>query len=188
VKLPALKKKSTPKPKVKRVVTAKQKKERHAAAKKAAATRKRERAAELKHRGRNVKLEVKWSPGVDVASCGAEAIAISAQLAGHLVTDAQILDLYWRTATHPDQGGRLEDLLAEVLDHGIGGIRPTAVALAVCPADGLLLGVELAEPHAVVLAGPGVWSWGTWWPLTRPLEVTEAWAVRWPEVMPCDDC
>lgn len=49
----------------------------------------------------------KWSPGVDVACCSAQAV-------GTLLGWGwpQVLDLYWRTADDPDAGATIEDTLA----------------------------------------------------------------------------
>lgn len=122
---------------------------------------------------------VTWSPGWDVSCCGAEALAVSLRLTGAAVADEDVLALYWRTTSDPGAGATLWDTLQAAAEHGLAGVRPVAARPAEHLADGVLVAVELAEPHAVVLDG-GVWSWGEWWPVTRPLAVLEAWEVTWP--------
>jgi hypothetical protein len=151
-----------------------QQKAHHAAAVKA------RRAKRAKRRG--------WSPDEDVALCTARAFAESLRLAtGRPVADADVLDVYWATASDADAGASIVATAEAILAGGLGGYFPARVDhvyidspdLAAGP---LLLGLALPEPHTVTV-GPdgGWWSWGepfdpAEWP---GLVVEEAWAVTW---------
>lgn len=122
-----------------------------------------------------------WSPNLDVACCAAEAVAASARLAGRPVTEADVLALYWLTACHPDQGATIEATLAAAAAFGIGGARlvdarPTSVLR-----DGVVLGVDLQQRHAMTAQGHGVWTWGEWRPASCGLlaAADEAWELTW---------
>ncbi len=127
----------------------------------------------------------KWSPNLDVACCAAEAVAASLRLTGHPVTDQDVLDLYWRTADHPDAGAGIWDTIDAAGTYGLAGVRPLDARRVVHAEAGAVLGVDLAERHAVTLDGHGVWSWGEWRPVSCGFlaGVDEAWELTWPEVM-----
>ena len=110
------------------------------------------------------------SPG-DVGCCTAEAVAQYWRLAGVPFGDADMLGLFREAGGHPDRGIPV----AEMLD---------ASGLAFAPADldatgGLILGVDLPGPHAVLVTADGWWSWGQLWcPCEFPdAVVEEAWVI-----------
>lgn len=130
----------------------------------------------------------KWSPGVDVACCSAQALGTL------LGWDwSQVLDLYWRTADGPDAGASIEDTLLAVRP-GVAPV-PEAPWFAVHSSGshpglpgtsrestwgGLILGVDLPGSHAIAVKPDGTWwSWGepfdpAEWP---DMVIDEAWAV-----------
>ena len=127
------------------------------------------------------------SPG-EVQCCAAQALATSARLAGHRVSDEDVLALYWHTASDPEAGASVEATMEAAWRYGLGGVRPRfEVAKAhdfmtdFIPRGGLILGVELPGPHAVLAAPDGWWSWGEPFnPADWPgMVVEEAWAVSW---------
>jgi hypothetical protein len=124
-----------------------------------------------------------WSPGLDVACCAAEALAETLRLTGRVVTGTDVLDLYWHTTGDPGKGATLEATFEAAATYGLAGIRLTDAHPAAIPRRGAVCEVDLAERHAVVLDGCGVWSWGDWWPLTRPLQAAAAWDVTWREAV-----
>ena len=120
-------------------------------------------------------------PGVDVASCSAEALAASLRLAGGTVSDADVLGLYWLTASHPDAGATLLGTLRAAQAYGLAGHFPVwRPAEHLCA--GVVLGCTLPGGlHAVTLGDAGAWSWGDLYDLDE-LGITsadEAWEVRW---------
>lgn len=59
----------------------------------------------------------KWSPDSDVALCSARAVAEAIRLlSGPVLTDADVLALYWSTACDPDAGQTLSDALRVACD------------------------------------------------------------------------
>lgn len=81
------------------------------------------------------------------------------------LSDAEVLALYWLTASDPDEGASIEDTL------DAAGPRSAA---------GLILGVTLPEPHAVAVTPDGTWwSWGEPFnPYDWPqLVIEEAWCL-----------
>lgn len=148
------------------------------------------------------------SPGLLVACCSAEALAMSLRLAGGAVTDDDVLALYFATAAGVDDGASIEDTLSEALCHGhsdglpvqsytiaagplLGSDRDSNpdfqsasewLAPGVLPASGLILGLDLPEgPHAVLATSAGWWSWGELYPPSAfsGAVIEEAWAVTW---------
>jgi hypothetical protein len=135
--------------------------------------------------------------GDAVACCAAEALAASLRLAGHAVSDKDVLALYWHTASDPDAGATVLATLEAAWRFGLGGVRP--VFREVMPSDnpglaqappedglratraGLILGVDLPGPHAVLADAGRWWSWGEpWCPCEFPdAVIEEAWAVSW---------
>jgi hypothetical protein len=116
----------------------------------------------------------KWSPGWDVACCSAEAVGL---LLGF--SDAEVLELYWATADDPDEGASIEDTLGAAWP-GLGSLHPASRRMGAVPghAAGLILGIQLAEPHAVAVTPDGTWwSWGQPWQPPPGLIIDEAWAV-----------
>jgi hypothetical protein len=70
------------------------------------------------------KTKRKLSPGWDVACCTALGLAASARLAGYPVSYDDVLGLYWRTASDPDEGASVWDTLLAAREFGLGGVRP----------------------------------------------------------------
>jgi hypothetical protein len=128
--------------------------------------------------------------GDGVACCAAEAVAASLRLSGRTVSDADVLELYRRTASDPDTGATILATLEAACEFGLAGWRPNAwsqagAPIAQCLFDlgprPLILGVDLPGPHAVLDDGSGWWSWGE---LYDPAEwpdavIEEAWALTW---------
>jgi hypothetical protein len=174
---------------------------RHAAAVKAAKTR----AANLKKAKAHPRRQLALGEGV--ACCAAEALAASLRLSGFSVTDADVLALYWRTAGDPDEGATIWATLEaaarygvagyavasfrpagleEVMPHGtpdstsaelrLPGVHGTRVNRA-----GLILGLDLPGPHAVLDTGSEWITWGETWPAWAfpGAAIEEAWTVKW---------
>src|SRR5258707_11592987 len=128
----------------------------------------------------------KWSPGSDVACCSAQALGT---LLGW--DAAQVLALYWRTASHPDAGATILDTIRAAQLMGSGSLPDASIAasLSTVPqlsppgkALSLILGVTLPEPHAIaVTPDGGWWSWGQPFdPAALPdLPIAQAGAVTW---------
>ena len=121
--------------------------------------------------------------GEAVGCCAAEALAASLRLAGHPVSDRDVLALYKLTADDPDAGASIWDTLLAAAEHGLAGVRPVSFG----PVDlddpaAAVLGVELPGPHTVTLDADGAWwSWGEPYdPAAFPdAVIEEAWEVRW---------
>jgi hypothetical protein len=123
----------------------------------------------------------KWSPTTDVACCAVEAMAASLRMAGHVVTDVEVLDLYWRITEDPDAGITLPDAFTAAADYGLAGVRLLDAQPAQQLGDGVVLGVDLAERHAMTVDGHGVWTWGAWHQAGCGLfaAADEAWELTW---------
>ena len=146
----------------------------------------------------------KLTPDGAVALCSARAVAESLRLAlGVIASDDDVLELYFRTASDPDEGASILAALHAAATFGVAGVRPSFEE--VMPLDrwcsrklsrsdvpgpeplvtgraGLILGTELPGPHAVTVAPDGCWlSWGEHYdPADFPdAVVEEAWAVSW---------
>jgi hypothetical protein len=145
--------------------------------------------------------------GDGVACCAAEALAASLRLTGRPVSDADVLALYRRTADDPDTGATIVATLEAASRFGLGGLYPRwmpvrdpLIASGLVGADlaalaedeaigraadeashGLILGVDLPGPHAVLDDGTGWWSWGELYdPACWPdAVIEEAWAIEW---------
>jgi hypothetical protein len=170
--------KAKPKP-----VSRKVKAARHAAAVKASKTRAANARKAKAHPRRQLAL------GSAVACCCAEALAASLRLSGWPVTDADVLALYLRTARDPDAGASILATLETAAEFGLAGIRPVTWEPSE-PGDfmpahmpGLILGLALPAPHAVLDTGSEWISWGQAWPVSAFGEVVieEAWEVTWPD-------
>lgn len=122
-----------------------------------------------------------WSPNLDVACCAAEALAASARLAGHSVTDADVLALYWLTADDPEQGATIEATIEAAGVFSLGGARLIDARPAAHLGTGVVLGTELQQRHAMTIDGHGVWTWGAWRPASCGLlqAADEAWELTW---------
>jgi hypothetical protein len=96
---------------------------RHAAAVKAAKTR----AANAKKAKQHPRRQLALGEGDGVACCSAEALAASLRLAGGCVSDDDVLALYWRTASDPDEGASILATLDAVALHGLGGAKPSKI-------------------------------------------------------------
>ena len=129
--------------------------------------------------------------GDSVACCAAEALAASLRLSGVPVSDAGILDLYWRTADDPDTGAPILATLEAASEFGLAAVQLTSY----CPADAesvaigetkfqsFILGLDLPGPHTVLATPDGWWSWGQLycpWCEFPDAVIEEAWAVTWP--------
>jgi len=131
--------------------------------------------------------------GAGVACCAAEAVAASLRLSGRPVSDADVLALYRRTADGPDTGATILATLEAAARYGVasysvadfrpvnlGEVMPDAPLPRVTGA-GLILGLELPGPHAVLDDGLGWWSWGELYdPACWPdAAIEEAWTIEW---------
>lgn len=123
----------------------------------------------------------KWSPHADLAVCAIEALAASLRLTGRTVTDADVVDLYLRVTDDPDAGMRIDQAAEAAAVYGLAGVRLLDARPAVRLADGVVLGVDLAERHALTVEGHGVWTWGAWRPASCGLlaAADEAWELTW---------
>lgn len=170
-------------------VTAAVKAKRHAAAVKASKTRAANAKKAKQHPRRQLAL------GTGVACCSAEALAASLRLAGVPVSDADVLELYWRTADDGDAGASILATLEAAAEFGLAAITPFACLRSLPSADGpgyrqfygavqapqrpLILGISIPGPHAVLATADGWWSWGELYdPWTD--DIDEAWEVTWP--------
>lgn len=113
----------------------------------------------------------------EVNCCAAEAIAASLRLAGGNPSSEDMLELYWRVASGPEDGADVEDLLRAAW-LGFAGWYPEF-------RPGVAIGSVLVyqdwkdgEAHAVALHPAGALiSWGEMIPFT--LAPGEAWRVDW---------
>jgi hypothetical protein len=156
---------------------------RHAAAVKASKTRAANAKKAKAHPRRQLAL------GSAVACCSAEALAASLRLSGWPVSDADVLALYLRTTRDLDAGASILATLEAAAEFGLAGTRPVSFE-KVMPDDarsliaggaGLILGVDLPGPHAVLDTGSEWVSWGQAWPVSAFPDVVleEAWTVGW---------
>jgi hypothetical protein len=181
-------KKSPPKPKVSAKITA----QRHATALKAAKTR----AANAKKAGAHPRRQLALGDGV--ACCSAEALAASLRLAGWPVTDADVLALYRLTARDDDAGASILATLEAAAEYGLAGWRPVFEEVMPygpehcwCSTEsgqlhrvtraGLVYGVDLPGPHAVLDTGSEWITWGQAWPARAfpDAVIEEAWTIEW---------
>ena len=131
----------------------------------------------------------KLALGEGVACCAAEAVAASLRLAGRPVTDADVLALYRHTAGDPDAGATILATLEAAAEYGLAGVpagstlRPGGLSsdCELRRMSGVLLGLELPGPHAVLDDGVAWWSWGEPYdPAAWPdAVIEEAWTVTW---------
>ena len=144
-------------------------------------------------------MKRKLALGDAVACCSAEALAASLRLTGWRVTDADVLALYEQTADGPDTGATILATLEAACEFGLAGLRPlTFQEVMSHDADGcccwlrssaglhetragLILGMDLPGPHAVLDDGGWWWSWGEPYdPAAFPdAVIEEAWEVTW---------
>ena len=159
--------------------------------------------AHLAHTGKAPKaapVKRQLALGDGVACCAAEAVAASLRLTGRPVSDADVLALYRHTADGPDTGATIPATLEAACEFGLAGYRPVFgevmrpdlrqrllhelpepdLSSRVSRA-GLILGVDLPGPHAVLDDGLGWWSWGELYdPACWPdAVIEEAWALTW---------
>jgi hypothetical protein len=141
-----------------------------------------------KHQRRGLAL------GGAVACCAAEALAASLRLAGGAVSDADVLALYWATASDADDGASILATLEAAAEFGLAGVRPAEIKEDVGSFlnSGLILGVG---PHTVTIADiawdkngvdsefpqVSVATWGDIVPVTPAFieSADEAWQVTW---------
>lgn len=124
------------------------------------------------------------SLGEGVACCTAEALAASLRLAGGRVGDDDVLELHWRAGGGTDTGVTILAALEAASVYGLAGYRPLGSPVSrsyVSDFPGLVLGLELPGPHAVLAGGARWWSWGKRYdPSAFPhARIEEAWAVSW---------
>lgn len=171
-------KKIPPKPKV----SAKVKARRHATALKAAKTRAANAKKAKQHPRRQLAL------GEGVACCAAEALAASLRLQGFPVTDDDVLELYWRTASDLDAGASILATLEAAAESGLAGLRLVSFGPAEIAADfipgftpGVILGLALPGPHTVLDTGSDWITWGQAWPVAAfpDVVIEEAWTIGW---------
>jgi hypothetical protein len=120
--------------------------------------------------------------------CAAEAVGASLRLAGHRVSEDDVLALHLAAGGSEDAGVPIVAALEAASEFGLAGVRPVTWE-CVNPAykisgfdTPLILGVELPGPHAVLAEAGHWWSWGTRWPVSAfPSAVVE-------EVMPSGQC
>ena len=123
----------------------------------------------------------KWSPGVDVACCAVEALAASLRMSGREVSDLDVLGLYGRITDDPDRGATIVETIEAAAVHGLAGALLVDARPVRHASPGVVLGVDLAERHAVTVDGHGVWTWGAWRPVSCGLlaAADEAWELTW---------
>lgn len=150
----------------------------------------------------------KLAVGTAWPCCSAEALGASLRLAGWPVGDEDVLALHVAAGGSEDRGVPILAALQTAARCGLAGVRPrgfrprpllNAIGSGY-PSPGrtpgtdgaavLILGTDLPAgwyspepgPHALVLDGPGVWSWGAWhpWGCFGGAEVDEVWRVVWP--------
>lgn len=136
--------------------------------------------AVAKHQGHPI--PAKWSPSFDVAACAVEALAASLRMTGRPVADTDVLDLYWHVTEDPDAGMTIEAAIEAAARRGLAGVILLDAAPTVKIGHGTVLGVDLAQRHALTVDGHGVWSWGDWYPASCGLltSADEAWEITWP--------
>ena len=123
----------------------------------------------------------KWSPYADLAACAIEALAASLRLTGRTVTTTDVVDLYHHVTDDPDAGMRIDQAVEAAAVYGLAGVRLLDARPAARLADGVVLGVDLAERHALTVEGHGVWTWGDWRRASCGLlaAADEAWELEW---------
>jgi hypothetical protein len=121
-----------------------------------------------------------WSPYFTVACCQAAALADLLRLSGGACSDEDMLGLYFGVTPDPDAGASILAALEAASAFGLAGARPVFAPAAFNPARTQVVGMHLAEHHALVRHG-GEWlTWGKRWPcsaFTGPID--EAWEVQW---------
>ena len=113
--------------------------------------------------------------------CAVESLAASLRIAGKAVGGDDLLTLHYLAGGSADSPTTILAALMAAQEHGLGGAYPEfGLPDTWTRLDGLVVGVTIpAGPHSVVLDQGGVWSWGDWHELTRPLVIEEAWSVSW---------
>ena len=93
---------------------------------------------------------------------------------------------YLRTAGDPDAGAPIVATLEAASESGLAGVRPGSYSPIIQFLDsgypsGVILGVNLPGPHAVLATPDGWWSWGELWCLCEfpDAVIEEAWEVSW---------
>ena len=158
-------------------------------------------AAGVRKRVKAPRKARKWSPDSDVALCSARAVAEALRIAsGLILSDDDVLGLYWSVASDGDAGISILDALTAACqvfplaprwraDHygPVEGLsRTDLLEPSFVPAPGdlaMILGLDLpyGQPHAVVAHDGAWWSWGQpYSPSDFPgAVIDEAWAVQW---------
>lgn len=170
------------KPAARKPVPASVRTARHKAAVKASKTRAANAKKAKAHPRRQLAL------GSVVACCSAEALAASLRLAGHAVSDADVLALYWHTARDEHAGASILATLEAAAEFGLAGVRPVSWGQKPlyfsgnpAPMYQLILGLALPAPHAVLDTGAEWITWGERWPAWAfpDAVIEEAWTIRW---------
>lgn len=73
--------------------------------------------------------------GESVACCAAEALAASLRLAGHAVTDADVLVLHQLAGGDDEQGTSIADVLVAAAEYGLAGVRIQSAPYELVVAD-----------------------------------------------------
>jgi hypothetical protein len=104
------------------------------------------------------------------------------------VSDADVLALYWHTARDEHAGASIVATLEAAAEFGLADMRPMTWE-CVNPGytnhgiytPGLILGLSLPAPHAVLDTGSEWVTWGEPWPAWAfpGAVIEEAWAVTW---------
>jgi hypothetical protein len=120
--------------------------------------------------------------GEEVGCCAAEAAAASLRLAGHPVSDQDVLDLYWHTAADADAGASIWETLEAAREFGLAGVRPVSFRETPRLRPGIIVGYTLpGGAHTAVVDGGWVLSWGERHPARLHFRtgVEEAWEITW---------
>ena len=151
-----------------------------------------------------------WILGGNDWHLGCAAVALANHLlaaTGLRVSDRDVLDLYWLTADDPDTGASVLATLETAAEYGLGGMRPVQVQAlgsnlelgpgefkVPCIADLRLQQAQRHQPvwdalpspdwgpHAALLAGDKMITWGREIPVTGDFlahRVAAAWSVEW---------
>lgn len=123
----------------------------------------------------------------DWCACSAVAVAASLALTAHgAVSDSAVLALHEGAGGSVNAGVSIGEALAVAFIRGLDGVRPVHAVTLDPAADlsrpGLILGLQLQQPHAVTVAPDGCWlSWGEHYDPAEFGEAVaeEAWAVTW---------
>jgi hypothetical protein len=119
--------------------------------------------------------------------CAAVAVANSLLMAtGWRASDEDVLALYLAASGGMDAGASVLATLEAAGEYGLAGVFPARfdpLDEGEPLDDGVIVELVLREPHAAVLSGDSVITWGREVPVTADFlsgQVTGAWRVEWP--------